>query len=97
MNITLKGKWLLLAVFIFGCATGPVVNKALSVKDALAKSKKKRKCQYTYIKDSYDPNIAEDGQKPEYGDNWKKLINDGWRLHTVKGKEVYIWEKCIRA
>ena len=43
-----------------------------------------------------DPNIAEDGEKPDYGDNWKKLINDGWRLHTVKGKEIYIWEKCKR-
>jgi len=93
MSVTLKGKWLLLAVFIFGCATGPVFQY-LSFEDAVAKTMSK--CQYTstWLKEVGMTEDDEISVSVKYGSAGKMLVGNGWRIVSGAGVANLIWEKC---
>jgi hypothetical protein len=46
-------------------------------------------CDYTRILDS---GMGEEGAI-EYNDEWRKVLDAGWRLHSANMRE-YIFEKC---
>ncbi len=46
-------------------------------------------CDYTHI---LDLGVGEDGAI-EYNEEWSKVLNDGWRLHSANMR-AYIFEKC---
>jgi hypothetical protein len=65
-----------------------------AVSKAHAQTKPPHHCVWTYINDSGEPNIGEDGAIDfSKGPNWKKLSDEGWELKAVK-ENNYIFERC---
>ena len=64
MSVNIKVKHLVLFAFIFGCATGPAIQKYLSFQDAVAKTGKK--CHYAQTSDRtlVVLGVDDDGKKP---------------------------------
>jgi len=83
--------WLLLGTFLLGYSFNILIEN-VGVKEAMAITGSK--CDYTYINDPREPDIGQNGNI-EYGEDWGKVLNGGWRLHLVGGKGYsYIFEKC---
>jgi len=53
------------------------------------------KCDYSYIKDAGFPEVGKNGNI-EYDDDWKKMVEGGWKLKSIgqNGVAVYIFERC---
>ncbi len=56
-----------------------------------------KKCDYTYIEDSGEPNIGKNGEI-KYNDSWKAVVESGWVLRTSSSagstRIMYLFEKC---
>ena len=105
MSVNIKVKHLVLFAFIFGCATGPAIQKYLSFQDAVAKTGKK--CHYAQTNNFFLAGLTldDDGKKTKLvhalsthqdGDLY---IKDGWKPTSIGGSGKYtmiLWEKCAR-
>lgn len=102
MSVNIKVKYLVLFVFIFGCATGPAIQKYLSFQDAVAKTGSK--CHYTRTTFSaidgfnahYDDILK---AKIRYNKVGKVLVGSGWKFKAYYGNSSepgILWEKCSR-
>jgi hypothetical protein len=70
-----------------------MVAQAVVLKGAPATQKK---CDYTFIQDSGEPNIGKYGEI-KYDENWTKVVEAGWTLKGIAGggtQTVYLFELC---
>ncbi len=49
-------------------------------------------CDYTKIVESGSVGVGEEGAI-EYSEEWNKVLNAGWRLHSIGGS-VFMFERC---
>ncbi len=101
MSVTLKGKWLLLAVFIFGCMSTLVIKDISFVKNAIAKTQSK--CQYVQLSNVFPRSrIAKGRVLVKKDKDVDALTRGGWEYvsqmdHGEKAKKLFsIWKKCSR-
>ena len=99
MSVTLKGKWLLLAVFISGYAASLIIKDISLVENAIAKNK--TKCQYVQLANVFPQSRISKGNvlvKPDKDVN--ALVKNGWEYvsqmdHGEKANKLFsIWRKC---
>ncbi len=80
-----------------GLFFGIVVTVALFKGSVVEAEQGSKKCDYTFIEDSGEPNIGKNGEI-KYNDSWKAVVEGGWVLKTSSPmgstRIMYMFEKC---
>ena len=100
MSVNIKVKHLVLFAFIFGCATGPAIQKYLSFQDAVAKTGSK--CQYLMTPQGViRASVNSEGISLIPTPESKQLMKHKWKAISIGGSDSagdtkILWKKCTR-
>ena len=50
-------------------------------------------CVWSYVHDSGEPNIGQNGVVEAKDKDWQRMSDEGWQLKTANG-ENYVFERC---